>query len=274
MVKYLESGYLTASFRETVASEKKAPHSLTVTYEIQEGPRVIISSVVTLGRVETRQRLIDRAVMLTPHQPLAASKMLSAESRLYSPAIFDWAEVVPRRQITTQSTEAHAQRETPSSVPRKATPAPAMPRNTPIGTFARPAASTRREDRDAERRPPGEGDPGNRPQMWRPGPDHDYRRRNRRCRDGKMGALQDRGGPWKPWLIATRRPRTTHPATRSPPNKRRTLGTHNLPTQGGVLVGSYATVARLLDELSEVPGVQGVMRAFGHVLPGASLSYC
>ena len=24
------------------------------------------------------------------------------------------------------------------------------------------------------------------------------------------------------------------------PNKRRTLGTHNLPTQGGVLVGSYA----------------------------------
>ncbi len=52
------------------------------------------------------------------------------------------------------------------------------------------------------------------------------------------------------------------------PNKRRTLGTHNLPTQGGVLVGSYATVARLLDELSEVPGVQGVMLTFDDFVIG------
>jgi pyrimidine oxygenase len=52
------------------------------------------------------------------------------------------------------------------------------------------------------------------------------------------------------------------------PNKRRTLGTHNLPTQGGVLVGSYATVARLLDELSEVPGVQGVMLTFDDFVTG------
>ena len=104
-VKYLESGYLTASFRETVTSEKKDPHSLTVTYEIQEGPRVTISSVITLGRVHTRQLIIDRAVKLTPHTPLTTGNMLSAESRLYSPAIFDWAEVSPRRQITTQTDE-------------------------------------------------------------------------------------------------------------------------------------------------------------------------
>jgi pyrimidine oxygenase len=52
------------------------------------------------------------------------------------------------------------------------------------------------------------------------------------------------------------------------PNKRRTLGTHNLPTQGGVLVGSYATIARLLDELSEVPGVQGVMLTFDDFVIG------
>lgn len=104
-VKYLESGYLTASFRETVTSEKKDPHSLTVTYEIQEGPRVIISSVITLGRVDTRQRIIDRAVKLTPDTPLTTGNMLSAESRLYTPAVFDWAEVSPRRQITTQTSE-------------------------------------------------------------------------------------------------------------------------------------------------------------------------
>jgi pyrimidine oxygenase len=52
------------------------------------------------------------------------------------------------------------------------------------------------------------------------------------------------------------------------PNKRRTLGTHNLPTQGGVLVGSYASVARMLDELAEVPGVEGVMLTFDDFVIG------
>ncbi len=35
-----------------------------------------------------------------------------------------------------------------------------------------------------------------------------------------------------------------------------------LPTSQGVLVGSYARVAALLDELAEVPGVQGAMLTF------------
>jgi pyrimidine oxygenase len=52
------------------------------------------------------------------------------------------------------------------------------------------------------------------------------------------------------------------------PNKRRTLGTHNLPTQGGVLVGSYASIARMLDELAEVPGVEGVMLTFDDFVIG------
>jgi pyrimidine oxygenase len=52
------------------------------------------------------------------------------------------------------------------------------------------------------------------------------------------------------------------------PNKRRTLGTDDLPTQGGVLVGSYASVARMLDELSTVPGVQGVMLTFDDFVIG------
>jgi pyrimidine oxygenase len=52
------------------------------------------------------------------------------------------------------------------------------------------------------------------------------------------------------------------------PNKRKTLGTWGLPTQGGVLVGSYASIARMLDELSQVPGVQGVMLTFDDFVIG------
>ena len=35
-----------------------------------------------------------------------------------------------------------------------------------------------------------------------------------------------------------------------------------LPTNQGVLVGSYATIASLLDRLALVPGVQGAMMTF------------
>jgi pyrimidine oxygenase len=52
------------------------------------------------------------------------------------------------------------------------------------------------------------------------------------------------------------------------PNRRRTLATHDLPTQGGVLIGSYASIARMLDELAEVPGVEGVMLTFDDFIIG------
>jgi pyrimidine oxygenase len=52
------------------------------------------------------------------------------------------------------------------------------------------------------------------------------------------------------------------------PNKRRTLGTEKLPTQGGVLIGSYASIARMLDELSTVPGVLGAMLNFDDFIIG------
>jgi len=51
-------------------------------------------------------------------------------------------------------------------------------------------------------------------------------------------------------------------------HKRRTLGVDKLPTNQGVLVGSYASVARMLDELSTVPGVQGVMLTFDDFVIG------
>ncbi len=52
------------------------------------------------------------------------------------------------------------------------------------------------------------------------------------------------------------------------PNRRRIMGTNKLPTNQGVLVGSYASVARMLDELAEVPGVRGVMMTFDDFIVG------
>jgi pyrimidine oxygenase len=42
----------------------------------------------------------------------------------------------------------------------------------------------------------------------------------------------------------------------------------NYPTNQGVFVGSYATVARLLDEMAEIPGLRGVMLTFDDFLIG------
>ncbi len=52
------------------------------------------------------------------------------------------------------------------------------------------------------------------------------------------------------------------------PNKRRIGDGEKLPTNQGVLVGSYATIARLLDEVATVPGVDGVMMTFDDFVIG------
>ncbi len=52
------------------------------------------------------------------------------------------------------------------------------------------------------------------------------------------------------------------------PNRRKILGTNKLPTNQGVLVGSYASIAKMLDDLSTVPGVRGVMMTFDDFVIG------
>ena len=108
LANYLKAGYLTSSFRETAAAvSKEDPHHINVVYHIYEGPRVVTGDVLTLGRVQTRQRLIDRDLKdLKPETPLTETNLLGAGSRLYDHSgVFDWAEVDPKRQVTTQTTE-------------------------------------------------------------------------------------------------------------------------------------------------------------------------
>jgi outer membrane protein insertion porin family len=103
--QYLRLGYLNANFRATARPIGKDPHRLDVTYTISEGPKVMLGSVATLGAKVTRQSLIDKTVRLKTETPLREDDMLAAEGRLYSLGIFDWAEIDPRRQITTQTEE-------------------------------------------------------------------------------------------------------------------------------------------------------------------------
>ena len=108
VANYLKAGYLTSSFRQTATViAKNDPHHINVVYHIYEGPQVYAGQVMTLGRADTRQRLIDEDVAsIKPAQPLTETALLTAESQLYNhTGVFDWAEVDPKRQITTQTKE-------------------------------------------------------------------------------------------------------------------------------------------------------------------------
>jgi outer membrane protein insertion porin family len=108
VAQYLKAGYLTSSFRQTATVvSKDDPHHINVVYHLYEGPQVIAGDVITLGRAQTKQRLIDRDVSsIHPGAPLTETELLTAESQLYNhTGVFDWAEVDPKRQITTQTKE-------------------------------------------------------------------------------------------------------------------------------------------------------------------------
>jgi outer membrane protein insertion porin family len=105
---YLQAGYLNSSFRETAKPVSKSErHKIDVVYHIYEGPKVSTGKLITLGRVDTGQKLINReTAAIKPGQPLTETELLTAGSRLYElTGVFDWAEADPERDITTQTSE-------------------------------------------------------------------------------------------------------------------------------------------------------------------------
>ena len=108
VANYLKAGYLTSSFRETATEvSKNDPHHINVVYHIYEGPRVFTGEPLTLGRVHTQQRLINSDISsIKPDEPLTETNLLKADSKLYDhTGVFDWAEVDPKTDITTETTE-------------------------------------------------------------------------------------------------------------------------------------------------------------------------
>jgi outer membrane protein insertion porin family len=105
MAQYLRLGYPNATFRATARPIDKDRHRLEVVYHIMEGPRVIVDKIVTLGGKVTRQSLINRTARLKSEDLLREDELFASESRLYNLGVFDWAQIDPRRQVTTQTQE-------------------------------------------------------------------------------------------------------------------------------------------------------------------------
>jgi outer membrane protein insertion porin family len=106
LAQYLKNGYLIATMRQTARDIPGQPHHIAVAYTISEGPKVHTATRVTLGKNVTRQTLVNKDVNnIQPGEPLTEDEMLIAETQLYDRGIYDWAEVDPRRQITTQNEE-------------------------------------------------------------------------------------------------------------------------------------------------------------------------
>jgi outer membrane protein assembly factor BamA len=105
LATYLNLGYLNASFSSIAKPSSADPHKLDVVYKITEGPRVRVARIITVGRQHTRQSLINTSAKIKAERPLSETELLTSETGLYMLNIFDWAEVNPRRPITTQSDE-------------------------------------------------------------------------------------------------------------------------------------------------------------------------
>jgi len=105
MARYLALGYLTANFRAVAKPVQRDPHRLAVVYEIYEGPQVDTGRVIILGREHAKQSMISKAANIKSGRSLSETDLLTSEARLYTLGPFDWAEIAPRRRITTQTQE-------------------------------------------------------------------------------------------------------------------------------------------------------------------------
>ncbi len=99
MAAYLDSGYLTMTFKATVQHTKNDPHHVQVIYQIDEGPRVETASVAPIGAPHTRPEIIERNANIKTGQPLSETALLRGESQLYTMGVFDWASMDTRQPV-------------------------------------------------------------------------------------------------------------------------------------------------------------------------------
>ncbi len=108
LAAYLDLGYLNAAVRSAASVVPGQPHTVDVTYTIEEGPQAHISDIVLLGANHTKPSFINgiTSAQLKPWgQPLSEGHFLQSESDLYDLGIFDWASVKPLRPVVDQTQE-------------------------------------------------------------------------------------------------------------------------------------------------------------------------
>lgn len=96
---YLDSGFLTMTFKATVRHAKDDPHHVQVVYQIDEGPQVTTASVAPVGAQHTRPEIIAHNANIKTRKPLSETALLRGESQLYTLGVFDWASVDTRRPV-------------------------------------------------------------------------------------------------------------------------------------------------------------------------------
>ena len=104
---YLDLGYLNAAVRSAASAVPGQPHTVNVTYTIDEGPQANIAGVAFLGQNHTKTSFIQKitATQLKPGETLSEGHFLQSESDLYDLGIFDWARVEPLRPVVNQTQE-------------------------------------------------------------------------------------------------------------------------------------------------------------------------
>jgi outer membrane protein insertion porin family len=104
---YLNRGFLNAGMDTKVEPAADDPHKMNVTYTIQEGPQVDVSSLVYLGNDKTRTAFLQKIMAKNVIQgnALSEGRLLTSESDLYNLGIFDWTSVRTRRPVSNQDQE-------------------------------------------------------------------------------------------------------------------------------------------------------------------------
>lgn len=107
LASYFDDGYLNARFDSSTARHPDDPQQLDVVYRLALGPRAKAGEVTLVGVQHTRPVLIRSitAPNVKEAQPISRSRLLTAESDLYTLGIFDWASVGPLRPIEGQQNE-------------------------------------------------------------------------------------------------------------------------------------------------------------------------
>ncbi|HZD93812.1 MAG TPA: POTRA domain-containing protein, partial [Candidatus Sulfotelmatobacter sp.] len=100
MATYLDSGYLTMTFKARVEHPKEDPHRARVIYQIEEGPQVHTASLAPVGAQYTRPEIINRHANIKTGKPLSETALLRGESQLYTIGVFDWASVDTRQPVS------------------------------------------------------------------------------------------------------------------------------------------------------------------------------